>query len=123
VATSKVVRYEDIESVSLDTDLRLDFWSYKSWGMALDNIWWALEVGRGLSSATNIVIKLKDSSIRCGFTGTRNTVQIICQQMRANYERLTRLDEQSSIVFSSIQPKFESHVGLLPVYVPTHAPK
>jgi len=64
--TAKRVRFDQIRSFNTNTELKLNLLSYKTWGMGLSNIWWALSCARGVNSG-NIILEI-GSGIRPGFS-------------------------------------------------------
>ena len=75
---SKTIRLDEIEYFIADYG-NLETLQYKSWGMALSSIWWAMG-RRGLlggNNSGNFIVKVKGSSIHKGFSMGANGADAI----------------------------------------------
>jgi len=63
-ASDKVIPFDSVESVRSDLELNLGIVAYKTWGMGLASIWWALNVG----GQGRFVVKCKNEWCRKGFS-------------------------------------------------------
>ena len=75
---SKTIRLDEIEYFIADYG-NLETLQYKSWGMALASIWWAMG-RRGLlggNDSGNFIVKVKGSSIHKGFSMGANGADAI----------------------------------------------
>jgi hypothetical protein len=76
----KTIKYNEIVSYWTAARLGLNLTETKVWGMGLSPIWWACgPLHRGFELENQIVVKVRDASIQCGFTSldVRSVLQIL----------------------------------------------